>query len=310
VNQLTLALAGLRSFDGIIVASACLVKYAPGSPRTANLFGAALHTAGAVEGGAGPQLAASGKLADAVTVLRYVLTLAPASELARLNLANTYLDLKQYEQAKALAQKVLFLNDNCREAWRVMATYWYVKNDASQFRYALLRAAKFKGYVKEKSDRKKQPKDEDEPTASDSEEALRAKADQVKDCVPLTTADVIEDDYPSQAKQIRDQYGKLPGPERMTLPELPQTNTNDPKAFKEHYPIVHEWAGVFIQKHTAWGKREAARMGFNPAQGDHNPSKAQRKAIEQQNQAAAKKQVAEAMQQAQQIGRASCRERV
>jgi hypothetical protein len=113
VDHLTLKLAGLKNFDALIAGAALLVQAAPKSARTATLFGAVLHTAD--------------QIPDAVTVLEYTVSLTPKSQLARLNLANAYLDVGRWEEGRALADGVVAENDECMAAHKVLSLYWYEK---------------------------------------------------------------------------------------------------------------------------------------------------------------------------------------
>ena len=279
VSQLTIALAGLKKFDTLIVASAILVQTAPGNPRTANLFGSVLHT--------------SNELGDAVTVLEYTLSLKPESTLAKLNLANAYLDVKEDEKAKALADKVVFEDSDNMAAHRVLATYWYGKHNLGAFQSELLKASKFKGYVKNKLDRKKKQIEDKSGGTNDSTEVLEQKARKLEEEVPLTTADIIEDEFPSQASRIRAKYSKLVDQEKMVMPRLPVLNMNTTVDYVRNQPIIAQWAQVIEDKVEKFEKEDAARQGIDP-QAIGEVRRAQEEAAE-------KKQAAEAMRQALQM---------
>ena len=279
VSQLTIALASLKKLDTLMVASAILVQTAPGNPRTANLFGSALHT--------------SNELGDAVTVLEYTLSLKPESTLAKLNLANAYLDVKEDEKAKALADKVVFEDSDNMAAHRVLATYWYGKHNLGAFRAELLKASKFKGYVKNKLDRKKKQIEDKSGGMNDSTEVLEQKARKLEEEVPLTTADIIEDEFPSQANRIRAKYGKLVDQEKMVMPRLPELNMNTPADYMRNQAIIAEWAQVIEDRSDKFEKEDAARRGIDP--------KASGEVRRAQEEAAEKKQAAEAMRQALQM---------
>jgi tetratricopeptide (TPR) repeat protein len=248
VNQLTIALAGLKNFDTLTVASAILVQTAPGNPRTANLIASVLHT--------------SDRLADAVIVFEYTLSLKPDSTLAMLNLANAYLDVNEDEKAKALADKVVFKESDNMAAHRVLATYWYRKNNMGRFGDELLKASKFKGYVKKKTDSRMKKIKEVTQEEGDSIDVLEQKVKKLEDVVPWTTADIIEEDFPSQAQQIRDKYGKLQENEKMIMPKLPQVNMTTPQDYQRNYSIILAWAHLFdavVEKYMR-GKARAAAM--------------------------------------------------
>jgi len=279
VSQLTIALAGLKKLDTLIVASAILVQTAPGNPRPANLFGSALHT--------------SNELGDAVKVLEYTLALKPESTLAKLNLANAYLDVKEDEKAKALADKVVFEDGDNMAAHRVLATYWYGKRDLGAFRAELLKASKFKGYVKNKLDRKKKRIEDNSGGTNDSTEVLGQKARKLEEEVPLTTADIIADEFPSQANRIRAKYGKLVDQEKMVMPKLPELNMNTPADYMRNQAIIAQWAQVIEDRSEKFEKEDAARRGIDmEASGEVQRA---------QEEAAQKKQAAEAMRQALQM---------
>lgn len=279
VSQLTIALAGLKKLDTLMVASAILVQTAPGNPRTANLFGSVLHT--------------SDQLRDAVTVLEYTLSLKPESTLAKLNLANAYLDVKEDEKAKALADKVVFEDSDNMAAHRVLATYWYGKHNLGAFQAELLKASKFKGYVKNKLDRKKKQIEDKSGGTNDSTEVLEQKARKLEEEVPLTTADIIEDEFPSQANRIRAKYGKLVDQEKMVMPRLPELNMNTTVDYVRNQPIIAQWAEVIEDRSDEFEKEDAARRGIDP--------KASGEVQRAQEEAAQKKQATEAMRQALQM---------
>lgn len=277
VDYLTLQLASLKDADVLTVASAALVQTRPSSPRTTNLFGSVLHT--------------RGKIDDAVSVLEYTLSLSPKSQLAKLNLANAYIDLKRWDEAKKLADQVVFEDSECRPAHRVLATYWYHKNNLGLFREELLKAAKFKGFVRKKTEKKQQKVQEQEVKEGDSTGTLEQKVRSLEDDTPMTTADIVEDEYPDAARKIRDRYGKLAPDEQFLLPKIPTCNLNGPKEYKENEPIVDEWLKVCESRFKKVSASEAARMGI-----DVNASK---KVQEAQTKAAAEKEIAKALQQAQ-----------
>lgn len=279
VNQLTVALAELKKIDALMVASGILVQTAPANPRTANLFGAVLHTAG--------------KAMDAQTVMEYVLSLEPKSCLAMLNLANACLDSGDLAKAKSLADKVLAKDSDCMDAHRVLATYWYQKKNLALFRREMLKAVKFAGYVRKKAQKQDKEIEDESGDGNDSPEVLEQKTKQLQGQVPFTTAEIIEQEFPAQARQIRDKYCKLGEDAKMILPRLPECNTNSPNEFKRNGPIVGEWVAVFARKQKKFALEETKRMGINPNVGEE-AAKAQAKA-------AAKKQLAEKLQEAEKM---------
>jgi hypothetical protein len=277
VDHLTLKLAGLKNFDALIAGAALLVQAAPKSARTATLFGAVLHTAD--------------QIPDAVTVLEYTVSLTPKSQLARLNLANAYLDVGRWEDGRALADGVVAENEECMAAHKVLSLYWYEKKDLGRFRDELLRASRFKGFVRGKLMKKSKRIAEQEVQPEDSIGAMEAKALQLGDEVPTTTADIIEDEFPEVAKQIRDKYGRLADNEKMILPKLPSCDTTSPPGFRRSKPIIEAWVKVFAERSLNLAKAEALRHGINP--------NADKKTIRAQGQAAAQKELAKQLQNAQ-----------
>lgn len=277
VNYFTLQLASLKDANVLTVVSAMLVQLRPASPRTANLFASVLHT--------------RSKLDDAATVLQYVLSLTPKSQLAKLNLANAYLDLKQWDKAKKLADQILAEDGECMPAHRVLATYWYNKQNLAMFRQELLKSARFKGFVRRKTEKKRKQVQEQEAKESDSTTVLEQKALKLADEVPMTTADIIEDDYPAEAGRIRDRYCKITADEQMILPGIPQCNLNGPKEYRENLPILEEWLVVCESKWKGVSAAEAASLGI-----DVNAPK---EVMREQGKAAAEREAAKALQQAQ-----------
>jgi hypothetical protein len=277
VNQMTVALAGMKSLDALIVGSAYLVKCAPANPRTSNLFGAVLHAgsepAGSTKPGAGPPLAevrGGTLLADATVVLEYTHKLSPDSTLALVNLANVYFDYDRDNDAKALLDRAVFLDANCRPAHRGLALYWFRRQDYNHFREELLKAAQFKGFVRGKKEKHKGKTDEEAVAPGESLPAMEAKLDKLKDSVPLNTADIVEDEFPEPARQIREEYGKLRVVERMEMPKLPQVNTNSNQDYLRNRPVIEQWVKSSGERLRRFG---AAVVGI-----DVTASKAKQKA--------------------------------
>ena len=279
LSQLTLKLASAKSLDGLVVASAFLVQEAPNNRRALNLFGSVLHT--------------RDEFKDAIAVFQYTLTLDPDNTLTRLNLANAYLDDDRDEEAKVLLDKLEFDDAGNKAVYRALATYYYKQENLALFREYLLKAAKFKGFKRKKADERQEKVDENEVKQEESTEAMEAKLKELQDIVPLTTADVLEEEYPDAAQLIRDKYGKLAENERWILPNLPMVNLNGPPDYQRNKPILKEWMKVNAEKFSVFPKGRAERAGIDP-----NASKAVQK---QQGEAAARKKMAEAMQQAQQM---------
>lgn len=278
VNNLTMKLAGAKSLNGLTVASAFLVKEAPQDRRALNLLGSVLHT--------------YDKDKDAIAVFQYALSLDPGNLVISLNLANAYLDEDQDDRAKVLLDKLEFDDPDNKGVYRALATYWYRKNNAAKFREYLFKAAQFKGYKRKKADKQKQAVEADDVKANESTAVMEAKLKRLETIIPLTTADIIEVDFPAAAGQIRDKYGKLGVNEKWILPKLPVVNLNGPYDFERNAPIVGEWAGTAVDKLKKFPLDQAKRAGVDP-----NASDAVKEA---QGRAAARKQMEEALQQAQQ----------
>ncbi len=277
VSVLTISLSGKKSFDVLICGAALLVNTDPKNPRVINLFGAVLN--------------AADKSKEALPVFEYGVSIRPKNPLLRLNLANAYLDADKDEKAKLILDKLSFEYPNDQAVWKSLATYYLKKKNISQFRECLFKAAKFKGYVKKKVDKKKKKIDDNAAEGSESPEQLESKIRELATSEPFTSADVLEDDYPAEAKQIRDRYCKLQGDEKWRLPKLPVCNTSTPKDYETSKPILDEWANVFGEKYTRWCTQKGAEMGVDPDESEE--------VLEAQAEKAADQQFEEAMKSAQ-----------
>lgn len=277
VTELTISLSAKQPFDMMVVASSLLVKTDPKNPRVINLFGVVLN--------------AAGKSEEALPVFEYGVSIRPKNPLLRLNLANAYMDANQDERAKQILDKLSFENPNDQATWRALATYWYKKKNMSMFRDCLFKAAKFKGYAAKKADKKKKKVDDNSAQGGESADQLEPKIKELATSEPFTSADVLEDDYPAEAQQIRDKYCKLQGDEKWSLPKLPQCNTSTPKEYEESKPILEAWAKVFGEKYKDWSLLQAKKMGVDPNAPD--------KVKEAQARKAAQTQMSEAMKNAQ-----------
>lgn len=278
VSQLTLSLADGESLDGVTVASVCVLKESPKNRRTLNLFGSALQT--------------RGKNKDAILVFRYALSLDANNPLTRLNLANVYLDDNQDEKAKALLDRLQVDDSGNKAVFRALATYYYRKQNWKMFKECLLKASEFGGYTQSIEDDEEEEVNASEVKDGDSTDAMEAKLKKLDEVVPLTTADVLEKQYPDAAAKIRDKYGKLADTERWILPKLPAVKLNGPQDYADNLPIVDEWIQVACGRFAVFPMRSAEAMGADPNASD--------KVKEAQAQAAARKQMAEAARQAQQ----------
>ena len=279
VTELTLSLAAKKKFEPLICATTMLVNTDPKNARVINLFAAMLSYAG--------------KSIEVLPILQYGISVRPKNPLLRLNLANAYMDANQDAKAKAILDKLAFENPNDKAVWRALATYWYKKNDMTQFRTCLLRAASFKGFAQQKQDKKKKKVDDNAAVGSESATQLEPKIKELATSLPFTSADVLEEDYPEVANQIKDKYCKLQGDEKWRLPKLPVCNTATPKEYAESRPILDEWANVFTQKYTDWCNQKAIAMGVDPNASDS--------VVSAQAEAAANKKVEEALKNAQEM---------
>ncbi len=231
VNLLTFNLAKMKSLNTIIVASAYLVKAQPDNPRTTNLLATALHC--------------DKKLDDAVALLEYAHGIDKQSTLIILNLANVYMDLNNIEKAKLLLDDVVKKEPENRDAYRALALYWYKKNNKIKTDEMMRKAAGINGMIRKASRKHEEEIRKEEVTATDSLEVTSGKIDKLKNQIPLTTADIIMDDYPAEAQQIREKYSKMLSSERMRLPKLPQGRTSSNKDYTDNKPIFMEWIRIF-----------------------------------------------------------------
>ena len=74
------------------------------------------------------------------------------------------------------------------------------------------------------------------------------RLDKLQDSVPLSTADVLEDEYPEVARQVREQYGRLTVIEKVTMPPLPVVDTSTPEAWTKNSSIIDQWGDSFGDK--------------------------------------------------------------
>lgn len=249
VSVLTLALAETKSANALTAASAFLVKLDPDNPRVTNLFGSVLHS--------------TNRLRDAVTVLELTAAQSPEGVLARVNLANAYLDVALNAKAKAEIDKALRMDPDNQQAWRAMATYWYQRKNMPEFQKALLRGASFEGYVRRETREADVPVDANEVKPTDVLATMERKAAALSRSVPLSTADLVQTADPMLARRIRDRAGKLLPGERMQLPLFPQVNTSSTRGWAEGMPVVAEWMKAFAERYADGLKADAlARTGI------------------------------------------------
>lgn len=267
VNHCTIALAKTEGIEAIIVTSAWLVKYAPANPRVINLFGVVLHTIG--------------KNPDAIPMLEYAHAVNPKSELILLNAANTYLDLNQDAKAKAYIDKVIAQDAKNKSAWSALAAYWYKKGDMKQTLDALMKAAALGGgVVQKKSDPAQKVVEQTLVSGNDGIETIEQKLAKTNTLMPNTAADLIDEQFPAEAKQIRDRYLKLVDNEKMIMPPLPQMNVSGVKGWTEQgEPYMAEWQDAF-RKNAEDGMFEVMHLQTGINKGDSEKEKERKGLIE------------------------------
>ena len=278
-NQLTITLAGMNSLDAVATASAYLVKYAPDNSRATNLLGSSLHT--------------MDKLADSITVLEYSYQLSPKSTIAMLNLANACMDNNQDNRARELLEKAVKLEPDNRSAYKTFAYYWYKKKNKAKEIECLRKAAQFVGVVKKASAPEDKEVQKNDVDSTDGIVQMEAKINALADCVPFTTADIIENCFPEEARQIRANYCRLIDSERIEMPRLPEINTSTNKDYIENAPIITAWLQVPAERYATF-EEQNVKSKYGITRNDSEES-AQQKA-----KAGAKKEMAESMDQARQ----------
>ena len=269
VSQFAVELAAQKSLQELTVAAAYLVHAAPTNPRTTNLLANIV--------------AVIPKREDTVTLLEYTLQLDSKSISAMLNLASAYLNANKNEKAKTLLDHIVALDANNQRAWRMLACYWYKKGDNRRTLDALMKAAAPNGARLKKSKENDKKTEKDEAAPDDSLDILAQKAEDMKDLVPLSTADVLEPDFPDIAQKIRDHVGKLIDNECVRLPLLPDVKTNDLKDYVTNLPILNAWVDT-IAKRAETGIKEAVYLQTGVAPGDSDAVAAQKADTEAEQQ--------------------------
>lgn len=261
VSQLTIALADMKSADAITVSAAYLVKVAPTNFRTLNLFGAVLH--------------AAKRLKDGASVYEYALTQSQGNVLLILNLAKIDLDLKKDAASKSLLDQLVRLEQmnrlsapDVRDTYQTLMLYWFRQGNMVEYKNCILKASTFVGFVRNKQQAAEAVVEERRITEDDDLPTMAAKARQLKTLVPLNTADVVEQDLPDVARQIRDKVGRLGENDRMRLLSFPQVDTSSNQSYTEAGPIVAAWIQTFMDKDAEYTKGELLRTtGINPETG-------------------------------------------
>jgi tetratricopeptide (TPR) repeat protein len=282
LNHCTVALSHTRSMESLIVTSARLVELEPEKARVTNMMGVILHAIGRNE--------------EAIKLLQYTIALKPKSELALLNAASIWLDLGQDDRAKASIDAVIALNPGNKSAWSALATWWYKKGDLKKVVDALVKASSLGGgALRKKADGNKKTVEENRVAEADNCTILDKKTEALEGLVPKTTADIIEDRFPDQAREIRERYGRLIGSEKLIMPGLPMAATASLKGWIEKgRPVVKQWVRT-LASNAEKAQREVAALevGINP--GDSKAEK-RRKGKE-----AARKQVGQSLADAERM---------
>jgi hypothetical protein len=260
VNHGTVALAQSDGIEAVIVLAAHLVKFAPANPRTVNLFGVALH--------------AIGREKDALLMLDYARILNPKSELILLNAATVCQAMNQDATAKLYIDKVLTQNPKNIAAWTALASYWMKKGQTQKALEAMIKAAALGGgVVQRKAAQAQKVADDARPTGADSPESLEMKLARMKTLRPNTTADLIEDQFPLQAQQIRAHCLRLVDHEKMIMPPLPQINVSSYLGWLgQGQPYIDEWQQAFAP-HAEAGMREVVQLQTGITDGDSDREK-------------------------------------
>lgn len=291
VTQLTLSLAGGQSLAGVTMLSAFLVKLDPHNPRVTNLFGAVLH--------------AGGRLRDASDLLELSVRQSAGQPnggvLARLNLANVYIDRNLDAKAKALLDSMVRHDPANKRAWRVMALYWYKRGNFDAQRAALLKGANPGiGLVK----RKVAPVDavvtKHEVAPGDAVPAMEQKLAELSKVRPLTSADLIEDIDPQLAQAIRKEAHAQLMDQLWKLPRFPEVNTQDNKGYAAGMPIIEDFIRWFA---TQYGDHKTSELlgatGITLPTGEGPISARDSAQLDAQGRAYAAKEMTRALQQAQ-----------
>lgn len=276
VSLLTAALAAQKSRDALLAAASELVILRPGNVRVLNLQAAVLHE--------------RDNFGACALVLEYALSLAPKNLTLQLNLANNYLDLDRDTEAKKLLDRLETDDPENKSVYLALATYWHKngnKSLAEEYKVKASEIIALCGVRRRAAQKVMEQVDENTVEMDESVEEMESKVDELAKSVPLTTADIIENDFPDAARQIREKYTTLRAPERLVLPALPMLNLNDPQAFRLNAPHAAAWGEAIVRQFAgSW----AGSMGVNI-----NAPEAVR---ERQTKAAAKKQMETQLRQA------------
>lgn len=236
LNHCTIALSNTTAIKPVMITAARLFQDIPDNARTANMLGVVLF--------------ATGRTNEARTATGYALALQPRNELVMLNAANIYFDLGMGDEAKRLLDRIIKANPESKSAWSALATYWFSKGDQGKAVEAMIKASALGvGVIQKKADADKKLIETNTAGPGDTHPVLDAKTRAMKDLLPKTTADIIEDRFPEQAAEIRKRYLKLIESETMRMPALPMINTSGAKGWISNGTVIMKaWQKVFFDK--------------------------------------------------------------
>lgn len=248
VSQASVALAAMKSLDALMVTADYLVKYEPENPRTTNLLANVLS--------------AYDKAPEAVTMLEYTNFLNPESLTVRISLANAYLNADQDAKAKALLDLLVLRFPNEDDIHLALATYWFKQHNLAKVFDELAKAAQGGGIVYRKAEEEKEKTAPDEVLPTDGFDEMQAKCDRLRESVPLTTADIIEEAFPVPAEQFRRKYDSLTHDEQMLMPVLPEAKVATLREYTESEPIISAWTDAFVTKtKPLYAKSQGVALG-------------------------------------------------
>lgn len=287
VTQLTIALGSGDSPNGITMLSAFLAKLDPYNPRVTNLFGAVLHS--------------TGRLRDASDVLELAVHQAPVAVLARLNLANVYIDRSLDAKAKAILDTILRTDPENRDAWSIMATYWFRRQNFKEQQTALLRASiGGVGLIKRAVGPVDAAVEKQEVQPGESVAAMERKLAALSQLGPLTSADIVERVDPRLAAMVRKEaLTPLPN-ELWKLPLFPEMNSTTNRGYAEGMPIVTDWIKWFATQYSDHLiSQTLAATGIERTMVAGQPTFDDSATMEAKGRAFADKEMAKGLQQAQ-----------
>ncbi len=264
----------------LLCLGATLVLEDPKAYRPMNLLGATLQAARHTKG--------------AAQVLEYALALAPTEPYAHLNLGQVLLDLDQDTRARDLAHTVLATSPQNRDAWQLLASYHWKKKDTKAWMECLVRAQAVGGTVHRKTQKRKEEVKPLLIKETDTEGTVQSKVAALEALTPLNTADLLEPDFPKEAKALRDHWGRIQEDQRVKLPPFPTIDTTTLKGFNRDLPMLAGWMEAVVQRQGEEYKElgESTIRDLEKVAGHIDREKG---ATEAQAQAIAQKYLAEAL---------------